>query len=159
VVSGPCSALFTKSRVSVALFSYTLAAETVADAFIACRDRFPHDPKQRANALKAVIKQWWGQTSSSITIISKQRDALRGCGHLSGATNHLDRDCVDTVRCLSEVFDRRLPAALQHGTLRGTRSAWPPSTTPRVPSSRGPRAPPPSPSAGRPRVSHNHRMT
>lgn len=51
--------LFTKSRVSVALFSYTLAAETVADAFIACRDRFLHDPKERANALKAMLKQWY----------------------------------------------------------------------------------------------------
>ena len=53
--------LFTKGALSLALFSHTLAAEAVADAFIECRDAHIHDPRARARALKAMLKDFHDQ--------------------------------------------------------------------------------------------------
>jgi hypothetical protein len=47
-----------KKGVSIALFSHTLLAERVVDAFIAERDRYIHDPRDRAHALRALLKQY-----------------------------------------------------------------------------------------------------
>ena len=50
--------LLCKKGVSIALFSHTLLAERVVDAFIAERDRYIHDPRDRAHALRALLKQY-----------------------------------------------------------------------------------------------------
>lgn len=50
--------LLSKKGVSIALFSHTLVAERVVDAFIAERDRYIHDPRDRAHALRALLKSY-----------------------------------------------------------------------------------------------------
>ena len=50
--------LLSKKGVSIALFSHTLVAERVVDAFIAERDRYIHDPRDRAHALRGLLKSY-----------------------------------------------------------------------------------------------------